>query len=172
MSTDEVTQAGVEQSQEEKPLPEGADPELAQLRGKERGDKIREMYDNGNGMKRGDIAKLFGIAYQQVYAYTKPPEGERQGRGKVILPSGQPRAEYIREQAEAGRTRAEIANELGVAYQIVYAATKGMQVTPGRQGGGGSQAQGTEPASPDAEVSLQPGDDGEEESLFEEGSEQ
>ena len=105
-------------------LPEGADPELAALRGKERGDKIREMYDNGAGVKRGELAKLFNVKYQVVYQYTKPPEGERQGRGKVILDNGMPRAEYIRQQFEAGRTRGEIAKELEVPYQIVYAATQ------------------------------------------------
>lgn len=160
MSTDEV-------ATEAQPLPEGADPELAALRGRERGDKIRELYDNGNGMKRGDIAKLFGVAYQVVYQYTKPPEGERQSRGKVILPNGQPRAEYIREQAEAGRTRAEIAKELGVPYQIVYAATKGMEVTPGRPGGG--NATSTEPAAADESVELS-GDEGGEE-LFDDNEE-
>ena len=40
------------------------------------------------------------------------------------------RADYIKELAGEGMTRGEIAKQLGVAYQIVFAATKGMSVTP------------------------------------------
>lgn len=42
----------------------------------------------------------------------------------VVLKSGQKRIDYIREQFKAGKKRGEIAKELGVPYQIVFAATK------------------------------------------------
>lgn len=49
-----------------------------------------------------------------------------------------PRQEYIRKRFEAGAHRREITTELGVVYQIVFAATKGMfnaHHTPGKRGG-------------------------------------
>jgi hypothetical protein len=42
----------------------------------------------------------------------------------VVLADGTRRIDYIRAQYAAGRKRGEIAKELGVAYQIVFAATK------------------------------------------------
>ena len=47
------------------------------------------------------------------------------GRGRIILDNGMPRAEYIRQEFAKGRKRGEIAKELGIAYQIVFQATKG-----------------------------------------------
>jgi hypothetical protein len=48
----------------------------------------------------------------------------------VVLASGQRRVDYIREQFKAGKKRGEIAKELGVAYQIVFAATKPAKAAP------------------------------------------
>lgn len=42
----------------------------------------------------------------------------------VVLPSGEKRIDYIRRRFAEGAKRGEIAKELGVAYQIVFAATK------------------------------------------------
>lgn len=48
------------------------------------------------------------------------------------------RADYIRQRFEQGTHRREITNELGVAYQIIFAATKEMfnkHHAPGKRGG-------------------------------------
>jgi hypothetical protein len=52
------------------------------------------------------------------------------GRGARIMVNGKPRAEYIREEVGKGRSRGDVAKELGVPYQIVYAATKEMAQDP------------------------------------------
>lgn len=48
------------------------------------------------------------------------------GGVSIVLPNGMKRAEYIRQEFAKGRKRGEIAKELGVVYQIVFAATKGL----------------------------------------------
>src|SRR5262245_17479757 len=60
------------------------------------------------------------------------------GRG-IILPNGMSRTDYIRQEFARGRTRGEIARELGVAYQVVYQATYGAAPIAAR---------GQEPADP------------------------
>ena len=42
----------------------------------------------------------------------------------VLLSGGERRVDYIRRRFAEGAKRGEIAKELGVAYQIVFAATK------------------------------------------------
>jgi hypothetical protein len=42
----------------------------------------------------------------------------------VVLEGGERRIDYIRRRYAEGAKRGEIAKELGVAYQIVFAATK------------------------------------------------
>lgn len=42
----------------------------------------------------------------------------------VVLPSGERRIDFIRRRFNEGAKRGEIAKELGVPYQIVFAATK------------------------------------------------
>jgi hypothetical protein len=59
----------------------------------------------------------------QPAAPAAAPAAQKVGAA-VVLPNGQRRIDYIREQFAAGRKRGEIAKELGVAYQIVFAATK------------------------------------------------
>jgi hypothetical protein len=62
---------------------------------------------------------------------------------KVVLADGQDRNKYIRDRfgnPENNVSRGVIAKELGVAYQIVFAATRGWT-----QGGGVEQK--TQPAS-------------------------
>lgn len=51
------------------------------------------------------------------------------GRGRTkIMHNGISREDWIQAEFRKGRTRREIADELGVRYQIVFAATKGMTV--------------------------------------------
>jgi hypothetical protein len=43
---------------------------------------------------------------------------------KVVLATGEARVDYIKRRRAEGASRGVIAKELGVAYQIVFAATK------------------------------------------------
>lgn len=65
--------------------------------------------------------------------------------GRIVLPNGQNRAEYIRQEFAKGRKRGDIAKELGVAFQIVYAATKPAKGEA--SGDSGTEAQGGESSS-------------------------
>ena len=49
---------------------------------------------------------------------------------KVILEGGEARVDYIKRRFGEGATRGTIAKELGVAYQIVFAATKPKKEKP------------------------------------------
>ena len=51
-------------------------------------------------------------------------EGKKAGGSAILMADGKRRIDYIREEFAKGRTRGDIAKELGVAYQIVFAATK------------------------------------------------
>jgi transposase-like protein len=130
-------------------------------------DQIREAF--ANGKSRGEIAKDFGLKYQQVYAYTKDMgEGEGSGgRARVMVEwpkdSGnqRPRVEVIRELAQGIGTEngepmkvGDIARALGTSYQIVYQATRNLR----------------EDNSPDDGVE-EDGDEGTEEVASEEGDE-
>jgi len=101
---------------------------------------IRKLFQEG--WKRSDIAKHLGVKYQIVFAATKdlenehhPKSGTRGSRGRVLMPDGTPRVEYIRAQVAAGRSRKEVAEELGISYQQVYQATKDMTVGRKREEG-------------------------------------
>jgi len=65
---------------------------------------------------------------------TAAPAGEagkdatKQGAA-VVLANGERRIDYIRRRFGEGAKRGEIAKELGVAYQIVFAATKAKKET-------------------------------------------
>jgi len=48
----------------------------------------------------------------------------------IVLENGERRIDYIRRRYTEGAKRGEIAKELGVVYQIVFAATKGMPKQP------------------------------------------
>ena len=96
---------------------------------KSRKQQILELFQQD--LSRSEIAKRLGVPYQVVYQYTKgmtnaatKPGG---GARRVILDNGMPRAEYIRQEFAKGRSRSEIAKELGVPYQVVYAATRNMR---------------------------------------------
>jgi hypothetical protein len=52
-------------------------------------------------------------------------EGAKKEGGAVVLSNGERRSDYIRRRFAEGAKRGEIAKELGVVYQIVFAATKG-----------------------------------------------
>ena len=57
----------------------------------------------------------------------KPVASEKKGQTVYLLEGpgkGMKRAEYIRQEFKKGRTRGEIAKELGIVYQIIFAATK------------------------------------------------
>ena len=56
-------------------------------------------------------------------------ENTKSGRGRTVIlqegpGAGMRRVDYIRQEFQKGRSRSEIAKELGVPYQIVFAATK------------------------------------------------
>lgn len=69
-----------------------------------------------------------------------PTTEKKKGGSAIVLENGMRRVDYIRQEFAAGRKRGEIAKELGVAYQIVFAATKDM----------GKEAPAAEPAAPQA----------------------
>ena len=94
---------------------------------------ILKRYVEDNA-KRGDIAKELGVPVQVVFAFTRNIANEHHtpGVGRTKLEdianpeTGEvkPRAEVIKELLATGKSRKEIAALLGVAYQIVYSATK------------------------------------------------
>ena len=98
-----------------------------------RNDWIRELFEAG--MKRKDIAAELGVRYQVVYAATKHMENIAHNStttGRNILLTAedgtiQPRKNIIRDRYLRGESRSEIAKSLSVRYQIVYAATKGIE---------------------------------------------
>jgi transposase len=100
---------------------------------------------------RGDIAKELGVAYGIVYSATTNMENAHHSnnedgtvnRGAVIsvqTDAGEvkmSRADYARQEVGKGRTRGDVAKELGVAYATVYAATKELEATAGAGAGTG-----------------------------------
>jgi hypothetical protein len=91
-----------------------------------RADYCREQVEAGRS--RGDVAKELGVAYATVYAATKDLKvsGSAGGARVVVEVDGEKkgRADYIRELFAEGKTRREIANEIGCDYAVVWAATK------------------------------------------------
>jgi hypothetical protein len=80
-----------------------------------------------DGKTRSEIAKALGMSYQAVYLQTRdafPDSGPI--HPKVILDDGVARADRIRELFANGNglTRGAIAKQLGITYQVVFAATK------------------------------------------------
>ena len=78
------------------------------------------------------------------------------GRGRAVMithpETGEEirRHDYIREQVlELGRTRGEVAKELGVIYQVVYASTKELKIRPAK-GEGEATTDAAEPSGDDA----------------------
>lgn len=61
-----------------------------------------------------------------AFGEPKKKNGGRRGRAKIMY-NGISREEWIQIEFRKGRTRREISDELGVRYQIVFAATKGMK---------------------------------------------
>jgi transposase len=100
---------------------------------------------------RGDIAKELGVAYGIVYSATTNMENSHHSnnedgtvnRGAVVTvqtadgEKKMSRAEYARQEVGNGRTRGDVAKELGVAYATVYAATKELEATAGAGAGTG-----------------------------------
>jgi len=54
----------------------------------------------------------------------KAGEGATKQGAAVVLSNGERRIDFIRRRFKEGAKRGEIAKELGVPYQIVFAATK------------------------------------------------
>jgi transposase-like protein len=123
-------------------------------------DAIVEMAEAGD-KTRAQIARELEVPYQIVYQFTKGmdniPKGQRGGasfgdprnRTRVIveLPDGRemPRSEYIRMRIEQdGRSRGEVAEELGVPYQVIFAASKNMPIKNGRFHPGSVEKEETE----------------------------
>ncbi|MFI3171138.1 MAG: hypothetical protein R3Y58_02020 [Eubacteriales bacterium] len=77
------------------------------------------------GASRGDIAKSLGMSYGSVYSLTKDAEGSK-ARVEITLEDGTKisRAAYIRQLAEGGMSKSEIAKKLDVPYPVVWQATK------------------------------------------------
>ena len=93
---------------------------------------VREMFIAGQS--RAEIAKALNIRYQQVFAYTanmtnEHHNAETTGRSIMITKedgSTVTRKAYVAEELMKGRSRGEIAKELGVPYQVVYGYCKSM----------------------------------------------
>lgn len=94
---------------------------------------IRELFQSG--LTRSEIAKEMGLKYQTVYTATKGLSVPKAQGKRHIMESGELRGDYIRRRVSEGQSRSEIAKELGVTYQVVYAATKGLSVPAGRRSG-------------------------------------
>jgi DNA-binding CsgD family transcriptional regulator len=85
------------------------------------------------GVSRGDIASALGLSYGVIYGITKDSEGSsnrhevevKDAEGNVVETIS--RSEHIRRLFATGKTKAEIAKELGVDYPIVWAALKGLK---------------------------------------------
>lgn len=100
-----------------------------------RAEVIRELFSQN--WKRADIAKHLDVPYNVVFQATANMTNAHHAPGKggvaapkmITLPDGtqMPRAEYIRQQVAAGRSRAEIAKELGISPSAVWSATKDMK---------------------------------------------
>jgi len=54
----------------------------------------------------------------------KAGEGATKVGNTVVLKGGEKRVDYIKRRFKEGAKRGEIAKELGVPYQIVFASTK------------------------------------------------
>lgn len=107
--------------------------------------QMREAFKAGK--TRSEIAKEFGVKYQQVFQYTKDmAAGEGQVRSNsarvsvdVVNPeTGETetisRSEAIRREWLAGKSLGQIAKQFGVAYQICFQAVKALRAQ-GVQGG-------------------------------------
>lgn len=92
---------------------------------------IRELFVQ-DGMSRGEIAEMLGVSYNVVHAATANLDNGTAGAaGARIMVKNDAgdevaRVDYIKELAEGGMDRGAIAKKLGVAYGVVYAATKTM----------------------------------------------
>lgn len=92
------------------------------------------------GRTRREIADELGVLYNIVHSATANMDngtvGKAGARVMIELEDGKkmPRAEYIRERIGEGASRGELAKELNVSYGVVYAASKGMDIT-GAHGG-------------------------------------
>ena len=77
------------------------------------------------GKTRAEIATILQVPPGVVYAATKE-YGSSRGHVMITLEAGTEveRSKYIKQLYEAGKTRAEIAKELNIAYNIVFQATK------------------------------------------------
>ena len=97
--------------------------EMPETTDKSRNEWIHEMADAD--VSRGDIAKMLDLSYGVIYGLTKDADAVR-AKHEVTLEDGTviSRAEYIRRLAAEGKSRGDIAKELGVAYAVVWQATK------------------------------------------------
>jgi hypothetical protein len=64
------------------------------------------------------------VAAPATPAAPAAPAAKTKVGAAVVLEGGERRIDYIRRRYAEGAKRGEIAKELGVAYQIVFAATK------------------------------------------------
>ena len=88
--------------------------------------------------KRGEIAKELGVPVQIVFGFTKnlanahhTPGVGRRNAGNIVNPltgEEESRPDVIRALVASGKTRKEVAAELGISYQAVYVATKPAKV--------------------------------------------
>jgi len=121
------------------------DPELLSKVGETepipRQDYIKKRFEQDT--HRREITEELGVAYQIVFGATRDMQnkhhapGKRGGRSQlvqVVNDEGEednvPRTEYMRQEYQKGRERSDIAQELGVSYGLVYAATKEVERDP------------------------------------------
>lgn len=86
------------------------------------------------GASRSKVAQELDITYSAVWAATKDMEELKGSGGGGAVMITHPttgklvrRVDYIREAFAAGKTRREIANEIGCDYAVVWAATRSMK---------------------------------------------
>lgn len=92
--------------------------------------KVRAMFVDGYSRKQ--ISDSLGIRYQQVYQYTSAMQNEHHnddstGRAIIVTTeSGEKltRKDYVISELRKGRTRGNVAKELGIPYQVVYGYLK------------------------------------------------
>lgn len=113
----------------------------------------KDVLINPDNYKKDELdAIVLRIAKEEPFTDLLKEDGNQDGESKpggrsivVTHPeTGQemPRADYIRERFEGGAHRREITEELGVAYQIVFASTRDLtnaHHAPGKRGGNSSQ---------------------------------
>jgi predicted transcriptional regulator len=80
------------------------------------------------------VRKELGVAKAAPDAAEPQASTQADGGGVAVAEKKPSRAAQMREMFKAGKTRAEVAKEMGVTYQTVFAATRGVEQEGGSSG--------------------------------------